>query len=162
MNKIKSFMKKIYSILTICLSFLLLPVFTGCVEEVELVEELNLPACLTPSSASASISRQDGKTVTFTWANAKGATQYLVEIYAGNEEDLPEDVFANGTQIDGSPIVVPAAESGSVTTMSRLLNADNFYFARVKAQGMAADGQTKTIERCGEDCHFGDPFVENA
>ena len=146
MNKIKSFMKKIYSILTICLSFLLLPVFTGCVEEVELVEELNLPACLTPSSASASISRQDGKTVTFTWANAKGATQYLVEIYAGNEEDLPEDVFANGTQIDGSPIVVPAAESGSVTTMSRLLDADNFYFARVKAQGMAADGQTKTIE----------------
>ena len=146
MNKIKSFMKKIYSILTICLSFLLLPVFTGCVEEVELVEELNLPACLTPSSASASISRQDGKTVTFTWANAKGATQYLVEIYAGNEEDLPEDVFANGTQIHGSPIVVPAAESGSVTTMSRLLDADNFYFARVKAQGMAADGQTKTIE----------------
>ena len=66
----------------------MLPVFHGCVEEVELVEELNLPACLTPSSTSMSVDRATGNKVTYTWANSKGATRYVVEIFEGAEEDL--------------------------------------------------------------------------
>ena len=145
-------MKKIYTILTCCLSLFLLPVFTGCVEEVELVETLNLPACLTPSTTSASIDRTDGKTVTFTWANAKGATQYVIEIYqSDNEEALPEEVFADEANripdeiVSPEELIVPASESGSTTTKKLTLQMDKFYFARVKAQGLTAEG-TKAID----------------
>lgn len=136
-------MKKIYSILIFCLSAFMLPVFHGCVEEVELVEELNLPACLTPSSTSMSVDRATGNKVTYTWANSKGATRYVVEIFEGAEEDLPETVF------ESEPVktdIVPAPESGSNTSRTYDMEADKFYFARVKAQGLEADGLTKAID----------------
>lgn len=136
-------MKKIYSILIFCLSAFMLPVFHGCVEEVELVEELNLPACLTPSSTSMSVDRATGNKVTYTWANSKGATRYVVEIFEGAEEDLPETVF------ETEPVktdIVPAPESGSNTSRTYDMEADKFYFARVKAQGLEADGLTKAID----------------
>lgn len=137
-------MKKVFSILILGLPLVLAPVFSGCVEEVQLVEELNLPACLTPSSATASIDRTDGHTVTFTWANSKGATQYVLEIYEGGETDLAEDVFGNGTPVRTE--TVPAGESGSTTSMKVSLEVDKYYFARVKAQSMQADGQTRAID----------------
>ena len=145
-------MKKINTIFICCLSAFMLPVFTGCVEEVELVEELNLPACLTPSTTSASINRTDGKTVTFTWANSKGATQYQIEIYEGEETSLPADVFADEankideTVIAPEKLIIPASGSGSTTTAKYTLEMDKFYFARVRAQGMEADGQTRAID----------------
>ena len=83
-------MKKIYSILTVCLTCLIMPVFTGCIEQAELVEDLELSACLTPSSTSMSIDRADGTTVTFTWANSRGASRYEIQIFEGDEMDLPE------------------------------------------------------------------------
>lgn len=136
-------MKKIYSILIFCLSAFTLPLLNGCVEEVELVEELNLPACLTPSSTSMSVDRATGNKVTYTWANSKGATRYVVEIFEGAEEDLPETVF------ESEPVktdIVSAPESGSNTSRTYDLEADKFYFARVKAQGLEADGLTKAID----------------
>ena len=145
-------MKKINTIFICCLSAFMLPVFTGCVEEVELVEELNLPACLTPSTTSVSIDRTDGKTVTFTWANSKGATQYQIEIYEGEETSLPADVFADEankideTVIAPEKLIIPASGSGSTTTAKYTLEMDKFYFARVRAQGMEADGQTRAID----------------
>ena len=107
--------------MTLCLPLLAVPALNGCIEEAELVEELNLPACLTPSSATASIDRTDGHTVTFTWANSKGATQYLVEVYDGTDlynadpEVLPETVFEQGTLAASE--VKPAGESGSTTSL---------------------------------------------
>ncbi len=136
-------MKKIYSILTVCLICLIMPVFTGCIEQAELVEDLELSACLTPSSTSMSIDRADGTTVTFTWANSRGASRYEIQIFEGDEMDLPETVFG------GTPLYTEyaqAGESGASTSYTRTLEADKFYFARVKAQNIADDGRTKVSE----------------
>ena len=136
--------------MTLCLPLLAVPALNGCIEEAELVEELNLPACLTPSSATASIDRTDGHTVTFTWANSKGATQYLVEVYDGTDlynadpEVLPETVFEQGTLAASE--VKPAGVSGSTTSLKLELKTDVYYYARVKAQGMQADGKTRAID----------------
>lgn len=130
--------------MTLCLSvFAFSALTTGCVEEMELVEELNLSACLTPSSTSMNIDRTDGTTVTFTWANSKGATQYEIEIFEGDELDEAETVFA------GNPVKtehVTAAASGSTTSAKIKLDADKFYFARVKAQHFDSDGVTKVTD----------------
>ena len=130
--------------MTLCLSvFAFSALTTGCVEEMELVEELNLSACLTPSSTSMTIDRTDGTTVTFTWANSKGATQYEIEIFEGDELDEAETAFA------GNPVKiqqVTAAASGSTTSAKIKLDADKFYFARVKAQHFDADGATKVAD----------------
>ena len=130
--------------MTLCLSvFAFSALTTGCVEEMELVEELNLSACLTPSSTSMTIDRTDGTTVTFTWANSKGATQYEIEIFEGDELDEAETAFA------GNPVKiqqVTAAVSGSTTSAKIKLDADKFYFARVKAQHFDADGATKVAD----------------
>ena len=87
-----SYMKKIFSILSVGLSaFALSFMATGCVEEVpEVVEDLNLSTLLMPTGTSATVSSADGHTVTFSWANSNNATQYLLQIYRFDTADAPE------------------------------------------------------------------------
>lgn len=132
-----SYMKKIFSILSVGLSaFALSFMATGCVEEVpEVVEDLNLSTLLMPTSTSATVSSADGHTVTFSWANSNNATQYLLQIYRFDTADAPEQVTAE--ILDGmTPEEVTAEPSESGTTSSVIveLEREYSYYARVCAQ----------------------------
>ena len=97
-------MKRIFITLTTALAISF--AMSSCVEQIPQVnEELVLGRCLTPTEATAPIDRTDGKTVAFTWAESKGATQYTIEIYEGSEDADPATVFA------GEPLYVGAAEN---------------------------------------------------
>lgn len=133
-------MKKIFSI------FMALSVLAGfsagvisCVEQpAELIETLDLGACLTPTSTSASINMETGRDVTFTWSNSKGATHYVIEIFEGTDADaLPEDVFA-GTPSE-TLTDIPAME-GTTSSATIRLTEGKFYFARVMARQLDDDG----------------------
>ena len=133
-------MKRLSSILTVILSAsAVFSLATACVEEVpEVVDELDLRACLTPSSTSASIDRADGKTVTFTWSNSRGASGYTVEVFEGAETADPETVFADNEP--ASTHEVPAVSDGKTTTsLKQTLDMDRFYFARVRAESDAKE-----------------------
>ena len=142
-------MKKIFSILSASLAALFFSAgIVSCVDETELIETLDLGACLTPSSTLMNISTEDGRTVTLTWSNSKGATQYVVEIFEGADADaVPENVF-EGTLVEG-PLVVPAASEGTTTSTAVRLEAGKFYFARVKAQKLDENGNPLS-----EDSHW--------
>ena len=142
-------MKKIFSILSASLAALFFSAgIVSCVDETELIETLDLGACLTPSSTLMNISTEDGRTVTLTWSNSKGATQYVVEIFEGADADaVPENVF-EGTPVEG-PLVVPAASEGTTTSTAVRLEAGKFYFARVKAQKLDENGNPLS-----EDSHW--------
>lgn len=133
-------MKRLSSILTVILSAsAVFSLATACVEEVpEVVDELDLRACLTPSSTSASIDRADGKTVTFTWSNSRGASGYTVEVFEGAETADPETVFADNEP--ARTYEVPAVSDGKTTTsLKQTLDMDRFYFARVRAESDAKE-----------------------
>ena len=113
---------------------------SSCVEEPELMETLELGACLTPTTAVANIDVNDPLSVTFTWSNSKGATDYVLEIYEGTSaDDLPENVFEGDPMYE---IPVEAAEEGTTTSYTERLEESKFYFARVKAQKLDADGNS--------------------
>ena len=112
---------------------------SSCVEQpAELIETLDLGACLTPTSTSASIDMETGRDVTFTWSNSKGATHYVIEIFEGADADaLPEDVFA-GTPAE-TLTDIPAMEGTSSSATVRLTEG-KFYFARVMARQLDEEG----------------------
>lgn len=111
---------------------------SSCVEQpAELIETLDLGACLTPTSTSASIDMETGRDVTFTWSNSKGATHYVIEIFEGADADaLPEEVFA------GTPAFTHdvASAEGTSSSYTERLTEGKYYFARVKAQQLDEDG----------------------
>lgn len=140
-------MKKIFSIL-LALSALtgFAAGVTSCIEQPELMETLDLGACLTPSSTSMTISTETGRDVTFTWTNSKGATDYVLEIFESATNDAqPEDVF-EGTPVE--ELNVASAEGTSTSTTVRLTEG-KYYYARVKAQELDADGNPLS-----EDSHW--------
>lgn len=140
-------MKKIFSIL-LALSALagFSAGITSCIEQPELMETLDLGACLTPSSTSMTVSTETGRDVTFTWTNSKGATNYVVEIFESADNDAqPEDVF-EGTPVE--ELNVASSEGTSTSTTVRLTEG-KYYYARVKAQELDADGNPLS-----EDSHW--------
>lgn len=140
-------MKKIFSIL-LALSALagFSAGITSCIEQPELMETLDLGACLTPSSTSMTVSTETGRDVTFTWTNSKGATNYVVEIFESADNDAqPEDVF-EGTPVE--KLNVASSEGTSTSTTVRLTEG-KYYYARVKAQELDADGNPLS-----EDSHW--------
>ena len=117
-------MKRIFITLTTALAIVF--AMTSCVEQMpQINEELVLGRCLTPTEATAPIDRTDGKTVSFTWAESKGATQYTIEIFEGAEDADPATVF------EGTPLYTETPEH---SPLKKTLPSDKFYFARVKAQ----------------------------
>ena len=75
-------MKRIFITLTAALAIGF--AMSSCVEQMsETNDELLLGRCLTPTEATAPVDRTDGRTVTFTWAESKGASQYTIEIFEG-------------------------------------------------------------------------------
>ncbi len=98
----------------------------GCVEEMpDVNEELSFDRCLTPIEAKVSVSQKDGQSVTFTWAQSKNASQYVIEVFKGAEDDDPATVFG------GTPAETFTATESPLTEK---LESDCFFFARVKAQ----------------------------
>ena len=136
-------MKKILTILSVGLPALMLSLMTaGCVEEVpEVIEDLRLSNVLTPTSTSATVSSQDGRSVTFTWANSNAATQYHLEIYGWsmldeNEtipalEDIDEDVLSGHLYREED---VAPSESGSSTSVTVTCDPELTLYARVSAR----------------------------
>ncbi|MCX4333520.1 MAG: DUF4957 domain-containing protein [Bacteroidales bacterium] len=98
----------------------------GCVEEIPAVnDELALGRCLTPTEGSVSVNPNDGQTVTFTWTTSKGPSNYLIEIFEGEETANPDDVFAG----DPTETLAPETSPASI-----VLPSDAYWFARVKAR----------------------------
>ncbi len=98
----------------------------GCVEEIPAVnDELALGRCLTPTEGAVSVNPNDGQTVTFTWTTSKGPSNYLIEIFEGEETANPDDVFAG----DPTETLAPETSPASI-----VLPSDAYWFARVKAR----------------------------
>lgn len=117
-------MKRIAYIIS--LAVVLCAALSGCVEQLpEVTDTLYLDRCLSPTEATAPIDRTDGKTVSFTWTESKGATQYTVEIFTGAEDADAATVFA------GTPTYTEVVKNSPFVMT---LPSDLFYFARVKAQ----------------------------
>ncbi len=164
-------MKRLYTIVIVLLSALVLALLgSSCNTAPELIEELNLPNVLTPTSTSATVSNADGQTVTFTWSSSSTATQYVLYIYQWETDEAPEDIYSTDDGVldedeDGNVILYLADEdgnrdsiidatpyetyegenaipqgSGKTTTWSEFLEADVTYFACLKAQNLDADG----------------------
>lgn len=108
------------------MSVLLVASVSACVEEIpDVNDELALGRCLTPTEASVNVSTTDGQTVTFTWVTSKGPSNYYIEIFKGDEDANPETVF------EGTPVKTLTPETSPAKVV---LDADSFYFARIKAQ----------------------------
>ncbi len=124
-------MKNIFSKFISALAIVGLGVsLAGCVEEMpDVNEELSFDRCLTPIEAKVAVSQKDGQSVTFTWAQSKNASQYVIEVFKGAEDADPATVF-EGT----ADVVLNAAES----PLTEKLESDCFFFARVKAQNPEA------------------------
>ncbi len=100
--------------------------FAGCVDEMPVVnEELSFSRCLTPIETKVSVSQKDGQSVTFTWTHSKNATKYVIEVFEGAEDADPATLFEGEADV-----VLDATES----PLTKKLDSDSFYFARVKAQ----------------------------
>lgn len=120
MNIMKRFINKVSIAFAFCAALI------SCVEQMpEINEILTLGRCLSPTEATAPVDRTDGKTVAFTWAESKGATQYTIEIFEGAEDADPATVF------EGTPLYTETPKS---SPFKKVLPSDKYYFARVKAQ----------------------------
>ncbi len=119
-------MKNIFTKFISALAFLGVALsLAGCVEEMpDVNEELMLDRYLTPTEFTANVDPTDGVTVTFKWKGSKGASDYVIQIFEGKEDDDPNQVF-NGT----SQKLIESKE----TSAKIKLASDKFYFARIKA-----------------------------
>ena len=133
-------MKKVQSILSIAFSAIALSVLaTGCVDEMpEVLEDMNLSRVLTPSSTAATVSTEDGHTVTFSWTNSNTATRYIVQVFRFNTGEAPasadlvtEELLSGMTPDEYS---VDPSESGSSTSTVISLEPEYSYYARVCAR----------------------------
>ena len=112
---------------------------TGCVDEMpEVLEDMNLSRVLTPSSTAATVSTEDGHTVTFSWTNSNTATRYIVQVFRFNTGEAPasadlvtEELLSGMTPDEYS---VDPSESGSSTSTVISLEPEYSYYARVCAR----------------------------
>ena len=133
-------MKKVQSILSIAFSAIALSVLaTGCVDEMpEVLEDMNLSRVLTPSSTAATVSTEDGHTVTFSWTNSNTATRYIVQVFRFNTGEAPASADLVTEELLSGMIPdeysVDPSESGSSTSTVISLEPEYSYYARVCAR----------------------------
>ena len=104
----------------------------------EVLEDMNLSRVLTPSSTAATVSTEDGHTVTFSWTNSNTATRYIVQVFRFNTGEAPasadlvtEELLSGMTPDEYS---VDPSESGSSTSTVISLEPEYSYYARVCAR----------------------------
>ena len=78
--KLDNTMKKTLTIISAIFSLSALAWLpTACVQMPEVIEEMQLDRCLTPTNLSRTPA---GESVTFTWTTSKGSTAYILEVYS--------------------------------------------------------------------------------
>lgn len=98
--KLDNTMKKTLTIISAIFSLSALAWLpTACVQMPEVIEEMQLDRCLTPTNLSRTPA---GESVTFTWTTSKGSTAYILEVYSD-----PEDPDGTATQYTVAPDKIP-------------------------------------------------------
>lgn len=98
--KLDNTMKKTLTIISAIFSLSALAWLpTACVQMPEVIEEMQLDRCLTPTNLSRTPA---GESVTFTWTTSKGSTAYILEVYSD-----PEDPDGTATPYTVNPDQIP-------------------------------------------------------
>lgn len=81
---------------------------SGCVMMPEVIEEMQLDRCLTPTNLSLT---EAGESVTFSWTTSKGSTSYTIEIYSDPENpDESTKYTKEGITAENIPYTFPGLE----------------------------------------------------